>query len=70
MSDDPDAIHLSEEPGCRFHEHAGTAPCNKVCDPGETFCPHHLLLATTRPADGPTAERMRQATKTPRAYQE
>jgi hypothetical protein len=60
--------------GCQYREHAGESTCNKVCDRGETLCPFHKLLADhTTSKDGPTAERMREATrstKTPRAYTE
>lgn len=56
--------------GCQYREHKLQTACHKVCDPGQTLCPFHLLLTSE---DGPTAERMRQATrlvKTPRGYTE
>jgi hypothetical protein len=63
---------MSDTPaGCQYREHKGESACNKVCDPGRTLCPFHLLLTDHQPKDGPTAERMRQATrpvKTPRGY--
>jgi hypothetical protein len=59
--------------GCQYREHKGESTCNKICDPGQTLCPFHLLITSTRPSDGPTAKRMREATrpvKTPRGYTE
>lgn len=50
------------EQGCMYREHTNGPMCNKVCDPGQTLCPHHLLL-TTQQTKADTA-------KTPRGYQE
>lgn len=59
--------------GCQYREHEGESTCNKVCDRGETFCPFHKLLVNHAAKDGPTAGRMREATRpiqTPRGYTE
>jgi hypothetical protein len=59
--------------GCQHRDHKLETTCNKVCDPGQTLCPHHLMLSQECPPDGPTAERMRQASrpvKTPKGYTE
>lgn len=64
---------MSDETGCQYRENPAASRCNKLCDPGQRLCPYHLLLSSHEPKDGPTAERMRQATrpvKTPRGYSE
>jgi hypothetical protein len=63
---------MSEEPeGCSYREHERAPLCNKVCDPGERWCPYHLLLQnpaiipkTPAKEDGP------QHFRTPRGYDE
>ena len=46
-SDGPTAERMRQatRPGCSHREHEHTAPCNKLCEPGETQCPYHQLLA-------------------------
>lgn len=72
--------------GCQYREHDGEAPCNKLCDAGQEFCPHHLLLLIEkrtgahepvwsqdpRPGKNTTQDGAIQWTvlKTPRGYQE
>jgi hypothetical protein len=41
-----------EEPrGCAHREHRDSAPCNKLCNPGHSLCPHHELLAEAHTAE-------------------
>lgn len=68
--------------GCQHREHELETTCNKVCDPGHTLCPYHLLLAqsegrlcveTPDPTPPPkkTAARVTEKIfETPRAYRE
>jgi hypothetical protein len=59
---------------CIYREIPGHAPCNKVCDPGKTLCPHHELLQESQPMFPDPQEipagSARQKYKTPKAYQE
>jgi nitrite reductase/ring-hydroxylating ferredoxin subunit len=57
--------------GCIHLTYPGGSPCRKVCDPGETMCPHHRLLF-----DAKMGEAARKAPKsvavplrTPKGYQ-
>lgn len=57
--------------GCQHQENDGASKCNKVCDPGQTLCPFHRLLADN-PPDTTKAKPPKtvQSFKTPRAYRE
>lgn len=64
--------------GCQYREHDDEGTCNKVCDPGQRFCPHHLLFMATSGSKEPNwREKTTKdggiqwtALKTPRGYQE
>jgi hypothetical protein len=62
---------MREAPGCSYREREDKPPCNKVCDAGETMCPHHLLLTKTAAAPKPPAkEDSKRKFRTPRGYDE
>lgn len=52
------------EQGCMYREHTNGPMCNKLCDPGQRLCPHHLLLTAAQPT------KTTKTTATPRGYQE
>jgi hypothetical protein len=52
--------------GCEYKKRDFDPPCNKVCDPGETLCPHHKLLTEHAKAQ----KQAKADDKTPRGYQE
>ena len=65
------------EQGCQHREAFGSAQCNKLCDPGHSLCPYHLLLAQAEGTLGvesgkpPQKEKSSAKTyQTPRAYSE
>jgi hypothetical protein len=55
--------------GCTHRERKDSPLCNKVCDAGETLCPHHLLLQTSKPKP-PAREDGQRKWRTPRGYDE
>ena len=61
---------MSEAAGCNYREHKGQPPCNKICDPGESQCPHHLLLQAVTKPKPPARETEGRVYQTPRAYRE
>ena len=62
---------MSEATGCEYREHKGVLQCKKLCDPGQTMCPHHLLLTQAKAGQRkPIARVESRASNTPRAYQE
>lgn len=57
--------------GCTQLVNANGATCNKVCDPGQDLCPHHILLRDSKkPAGSAPAPEGARRYKTPRAYSE
>jgi hypothetical protein len=52
--------------GCQYRQHEGESTCNKICDPGQTLCPFHLLLTTHELQEAKSP----QSFKTPRGYTE
>ena len=62
---------MSEEAkGCLHREHKGAPPCNKMCDAGQTLCPHHLLMTQAASAKKPVAKATSQTHRTPRGYEQ
>jgi hypothetical protein len=64
----------AEAQGCTYTKHPDQPPCNKVCDPGYTLCPHHILL-TQAEANGVAAKKPPASSKqtihqTPRGYEQ
>jgi hypothetical protein len=62
---------MSELEGCSHREHKDSPPCNKVCDAGETLCPHHLVLSKMprrKPPAPATAIESGRKFRTPRGY--
>ena len=57
------------ENGCQHREHKGQPACNKLCDPEQTLCPHHLLLAQLKKGK-PPQKSAGTSHRTPRAYSE
>ena len=56
--------------GCQHQENPAASKCNKLCDPGETLCPYHLLLAAVELDAEKRKPQPAQTYKTPRAYLE
>ena len=52
--------------GCLYREYWGAMACKKICDPGYTLCPHHLLLAKS---EGRLCVEETQQKSAPHAYQ-
>jgi hypothetical protein len=61
---------MSEETGCSHREHKDSPPCNKVCDAGQSLCPHHLFfqMAGKRKPPTPVPEDEYRKFRTPRGY--
>lgn len=60
--------------GCQYRDYPFAAKCHKLCDEGETLCPHHKLL-TSQPMvqeSAPLAKPPQgvKTYRTPRAYSE
>jgi len=60
---------MPEAAGCIHREYEDGPRCNKVCDPGQVHCPHHLLLQTSKPKP-PAREDGNRRYRTPRGYDE
>jgi hypothetical protein len=60
-----------EAEGCLYREHTNGPVCAKICDPGHSMCPHHILLAQTKAEANikkPAAPERRH--RTPRGYEQ
>ena len=52
--------------GCQYREHKDGVECHKVCDPGQSLCPFHLMLTSHDAEQGKEPRAM----KTPKGYTE
>jgi hypothetical protein len=58
----------TETAGCQHREHKNAPTCKKLCDPGESLCPHHLLLAAQVEQRKSSQKTAGTNHATPRAY--